>query len=94
MVETLILIVCICLLILFIFMFKEKEQTRRTLNALQWKMDMIQVIAQRLEDQSKKLDEVLQFIPKPPTQQEVKEAQVFQQQQAQKLQKIIDEYLG
>lgn len=75
-------------------MFKEKEQTRRTLNALQWKLDMIHVNIQRIEDQLKKVEQLTELIPKPPTEQEIKEAQMLQQAQADKLQKLISEYLG
>lgn len=75
-------------------MFKEKEQTRRTLNALQWKMDMIEVILNRLEDQSKKMDKLLDLMPKPLTEEQIKELQAQQQQQQYKMQKLIEEYLG
>lgn len=75
-------------------MFKEKEQTRRTLNALQWKMDLIEVILNRLEDQSKKMDKLLDLMPKPLSEEQIKELQAQQQQQQYKMQKLIDEYLG
>lgn len=75
-------------------MYKEKEQSRRTLNAMQWKLDMIHVNIQRLEDQFKKVEQLTELLPKPPTEEEIKAAQRLQQEQADKLQKLISEYLG